>query len=511
VVVTKREADAPPAAAVLDVPLALTYDDVLLQPGPSDVLPSDVDTSSRVSRRIRVAVPLLSSAMDTVTESRMAVALARHGGLGVLHRNLSPEDQAAQIDIVKRSEAGMVSHPVTTTVEATLADVDVQCGRYRISGLPVVDAAGRLVGIVTNRDMRFVADEVRARTLVGAVMTPMPLVTAPVGIGRDDAFALLRRHKVEKLPLVDDAGFLRGLVTVKDFAKSEQYPGATKDADGRLRVAAAVGVGEDAWKRALLLVDAGVDALVVDTAHGHSRGVVEMVARLKAERHCADVDVIGGNVATSAGARALVEAGADGVKVGVGPGSICTTRVVTGVGVPQVSAVHAAATACRDAGVPVIADGGVQHSGDIGKALVAGADAVMLGSLLAGCDEAPGELVLVGGKQYKTYRGMGSVGAMASRDKRSYSRDRYSADDALSDDKLVPEGVEGQVAYKGPVAAVVHQLVGGLRATMGYVGSPDVAALRRDGRFVRITSAGLTESHAHDIRMTNEAPNYSMR
>jgi IMP dehydrogenase len=510
-VVTKREVDTPPAAGALDVPLALTYDDVLLQPGPSDVLPSDVDTSSRVSRRIRVAVPLLSSAMDTVTESRMAVALARHGGLGVLHRNLSPEDQAAQIDIVKRSEAGMVSHPVTTTVDATLADVDVQCGRYRISGLPVVDEAGRLVGLVTNRDMRFVPDEVRGRTLVGAVMTPMPLVTAPVGIARDDAFALLRRHKVEKLPIVDDGGFLRGLVTVKDFAKSERYPGATKDADGRLRVAAAVGVGEDAWKRALLLVDAGVDALVVDTAHGHSRGVVEMVARLRAERHCAGVDVIGGNVATHAGARALVEAGADGVKVGVGPGSICTTRVVTGVGVPQVSAVHAAAAACREAGVPVIADGGVQHSGDIGKALVAGADAVMLGSLLAGCDEAPGELVLVGGKQYKTYRGMGSVGAMASRDKRSYSRDRYSADDALSDDKLVPEGVEGQVPYKGPVAAVVHQLVGGLRATMGYVGSADVVALKRDGRFVRITSAGLTESHAHDIRMTNEAPNYSVR
>jgi IMP dehydrogenase len=316
---------------------------------------------------------------------------------------------------------------------------------------------------------------------------------------------------VEKLPLVDDAGFLRGLVTVKDFAKSEQYPGATKDADGRLRVAAAVGVGEDAWKRALLLVDAGVDVVVVDTAHGHGRAVVEMVARLRGEPHCAGVDIVGGNVATTAGARALVEAGADGVKVGVGPGSICTTRVVTGVGVPQVSAVHAAAAACREAGVPVIADGGVQHSGDIGKALVAGADTVMLGSLFAGCDEAPGELVLVGGKQYKTYRGMGSVGAMASRDKRSYSRDRYAADDALSDDKLVPEGVEGQVPYKGPVAAVVHQLVGGLRATMGYVGAPDVTGLKREGRFVRITNAGLIESHAHDIRMTNEAPNYGMR
>lgn len=509
--VTTRETDAPPTADLLDVPLALTYDDVLLQPGASDVLPADVDTSSAVTRRIRVSVPLLSSAMDTVTEARMAIALARHGGLGVLHRNLSPEDQAAQVDIVKRSEAGMVTHPVTTTVGAALTDVDVQCGRYRISGLPVVDEGGRLVGIVTNRDMRFVPDEARGRTVVGDVMTPMPLVTAPVGIARDDAHALLRRHKIEKLPLVDDAGFLRGLITVKDFAKSERYPGATKDSDGRLCVAAAVGVGEDAWKRALLLVDAGVDVLVVDTAHGHSRGVVEMVARLKGEPHCADVDVVGGNIATYAGARALVEAGADGVKVGVGPGSICTTRIVTGVGVPQVSAVHAAAAACRAAGVPVIADGGVQHSGDIGKALVAGADTVMLGSLLAGCDESPGELVLVGGKQYKSYRGMGSVGAMASRGKRSYSRDRYSADDALSDDKLVPEGVEGQVPYKGPAGAVVHQLVGGLRATMGYVGAPDVATLKAEGRFVRITNAGLKESHAHDIRMTNEAPNYGMR
>lgn len=509
--VTKREIDVPPTADLLHVPLALTYDDVLLQPGASDVLPSDVDTSSAVTRRIRISVPLLSSAMDTVTEARMAIALARHGGLGVLHRNLSAEDQAAQIDIVKRSEAGMVTHPVTTTVDATLADVDVQCARYRISGLPVVDEGGRLVGIVTNRDMRFVPDEARDRTVVGEVMTPMPLVTGRVGITRDEAHGLLRRHKIEKLPLVDDSGFLRGLITVKDFAKSERYPGATKDGDGRLRVAAAVGVGEDAWKRALLLVDAGVDVLVVDTAHGHSRGVLEMVTRLKSEPHCSDVDVVGGNVATYEGARALVDAGADGVKVGVGPGSICTTRIVTGVGVPQVSAVHAAAAACRPAGVPVIADGGVQHSGDIGKALVAGADSVMVGSLLAGCDESPGELVLVGGKQYKAYRGMGSVGAMASRGKRSYSRDRYSADDALSDDKLVPEGVEGQVPYKGPAGTVVHQLVGGLRATMGYVGAPDVATLKAEGRFVRITNAGLRESHAHDIRMTNEAPNYGMR
>jgi IMP dehydrogenase len=501
-VVTRRD---------LDPPLALTYDDVLLLPGPSDVLPADVDTSSLVSRRIRVAVPLVSSAMDTVTEARMAIALARHGGLGILHRNLAPEDQAAQVDVVKRSEAGMVSHPVVTSPEATLAEVDALCRRYRISGLPVVDQDGRLLGIVTNRDMRFIPEAERRRTAVRDVMTPAPLVTGRVGIPREEALALLRSHKVEKLPLVDGDGFLRGLVTVKDFAKSEQYPLATKDADGRLRVGAAVGVGDEAWKRAMMLVEAGLDVLVVDTAHGHSRGVVDMVARLRSDPACADVDVVGGNVATIDGARALVAAGADGVKVGVGPGSICTTRIVTGVGVPQVTAVHAAAAACRPAGVPVIADGGVQHSGDIGKALVAGADTVMLGSLLAGCDESPGELVLVGGKQYKGYRGMGSVGALQSRGKQSYSRDRYFTDDDLSDDKLVPEGVEGQVPYKGPASAVVHQLVGGLRSTMGYVGAADVATLKREGRFVRVTVAGLRESHAHDIRMTNEAPNYGLR
>ncbi len=497
---------------VLDPPLALTYDDVLLLPGPSDVLPAHVTTASRVSRRVEVSVPLLSSAMDTVTEARLAVALARHGGLGVLHRNLSADDQAAQVDIVKRSEAGMVSHPVTISPVATLAEVDAVCARYRISGLPVTDENGRLLGIVTNRDLRFVPSEQRATTRVESVMTSMPLVTGQVGIQRDDALALLRQHKVEKLPLVDDAGFLRGLVTVKDFAKSEKYPMATKDPHGRLRVGAALGVGDEAYKRAVLLADAGVDLLVVDTAHGHSTAVLDMVSRLKRDALFVDIDVVGGNVATYEGARALVEAGADGVKVGVGPGSICTTRVVSGVGVPQITAIHVASRACAPAGVPVIADGGLQHSGDIGKALVAGADTVMVGSLLAGCDESPGELIFVGGKQYKAYRGMGSVGAMASRGKaRSFSRDRYFADDELSDDKLVPEGVEGQVPYKGPVANVVHQLVGGLRATMGYVGSADIAELKAKGQFVRITSSGLRESHAHDIRMTNEAPNYGGR
>ena len=454
-------------------------------------------------------IPLLSSAMDTVTEARMAIAMARQGGLGVLHRNLPAEEQALQADLVKRSEAGMVTSPVTTGPDATLADVDTLCARYRISGLPVVDAGGVLLGIVTNRDLRFESDHSRR---VAEVMTPMPLVTAPAGTTPEAAMALLRRHKVEKLPLVDDAGRLAGLITVKDFAKSEKYPLATKDDAGRLRVGAAVGVGDDAWKRAMLLVEAGVDVLVVDTAHGHSRAVIEMVRRLKAEPVAAGVDVVGGNVATREGAAALVEAGADGVKVGVGPGSICTTRVVAGVGVPQVTAIFEAAQVCAPAGVPVIGDGGLQFSGDIAKALVAGADTVMVGSLLAGCEESPGELIFINGKQYKSYRGMGSLGAMQSRGRsRSYSKDRYFADDVLSDDKLVPEGVEGQVPYRGPLAAVAHQLVGGLRASMGYVGAATVPELKIRGRFVRITAAGLKESHPHDVRMTAEAPNYTVR
>jgi IMP dehydrogenase len=495
--------------AALDPPTGLTYDDVLLLPGPSDVVPSEVDTSSRVSRRIEVRIPLLSSAMDTVTEARMAIAMARQGGIGVLHRNLPMTEQAAQVDLVKRSEAGMVSDPVTVTPEATLAEVDALCARFRISGAPVVDTERRLVGIITNRDMRFESDRTRP---VLQVMTPMPLVTGRTGLSADEAMALLRRHKVEKLPLLDDDGRLTGLVTLKDFVKREAYPSATKDDRGRLRVGAAVGVGPDAFERAMLLADAGADLLVVDTAHGHSRAVLEMVAMLRAERP--EIDVVGGNVATYDGAKALVEAGADGVKVGVGPGSICTTRVVAGVGVPQVTAIHEAARAARPAGVPVIGDGGLQYSGDVAKALVAGADTVMLGSLLAGCEESPGELVFINGKQFKTYRGMGSLGAMRSRGSdgaTSYSKDRYFQDDVLSDDKLVPEGIEGQVPYRGPLAAVAHQLVGGLRAAMGYVGAPTVAELHERGRFVRITAAGLTESHPHDIQMTVEAPNYSAR
>jgi IMP dehydrogenase len=487
--------------------LGLTFDDVLLLPGATDVNPSEVDTSAPLSRNITLRLPLVSAAMDTVTESRLAIAMARQGGIGILHRNLSIDEQAQQADLVKRSEAGMVTHPVTTSPEATLAEVDALCARFRISGLPVVDADGLLVGIITNRDLRFETDYSRP---VSEVMTRMPLVTAQVGVHKDVALGLLAKNKIEKLPLVDAAGRLQGLITVKDFTKSEQFPLATKDPSGRLRVGAAIGFFDDAWKRAMSLVEAGVDVLVVDTANGHAAGVTEMIRRLKAEPSAAHVDIIGGNVATRAGAQALVDAGADGVKVGVGPGSICTTRVVAGVGVPQVSAIYEASLACRPAGVPVIGDGGLQYSGDIAKALAAGADTVMLGSLLAGCDESPGELVFINGKQYKSYRGMGSLGAMQTRGRnKSFSKDRYFQGDVTDNDKLVPEGIEGQVPYRGPLSAVAYQLVGGLRQSMFYVGAHTIAELQRDGRFVRITAAGLKESHPHDIRMTVEAPNYS--
>ena len=500
-----------PAADPTEVPalfgaLGLTYDDVLLLPGASDVLPSESDTVTRFSRRIEVAIPLVSAAMDTVTEARMAIAMARQGGLGVLHRNLSAHDQAHQVDLVKRSEAGMVTDPVTIGPDATLAEVDELCGRYRISGVPVIDDDGLLLGIVTNRDLRFESDAGRR---VREVMTHMPLVTATVGVTEDEARALLARHKVEKLPIVDPSGHLKGLITVKDFAKSEQYPLATKDPAGRLVVGAAIGVGDDAYLRAGALVDAGVDVLVVDTAHGHSRAVLDTLAKCKANFA---VDVVGGNVATRAGAQALIDAGADGIKVGVGPGSICTTRVVAGVGVPQVTAIYEASQAAKKAGVPLIGDGGLQYSGDIAKALVAGADTVMLGSLLAGCAESPGELVFINGKQFKSYRGMGSLGAMQSRGQtRSYSKDRYFQDDVAADDRLIPEGIEGQVPFRGPLAAVAHQLVGGLRQSMFYSGARSVPELKERGRFVRITSAGLSESHPHDIQMTVEAPNYHGR
>jgi IMP dehydrogenase len=486
-------------------PPALTFDDVLLLPAHSQLLPSEADTTAQLTRGISLRVPLLSSAMDTVTESTMAVAMARQGGVGVLHRNMSIEEQAHQVDIVKRSEAGMITNPVTCGPDTTLAEVEELCARYRISGVPVVSGEDVLLGIITNRDIRFEQDHSRR---AGELMTPMPLITAPVGVTREQAFRLLAEHKVEKLPLVDAQGLLRGLITVKDFTKSEKFPYATKDAQGRLMVGAAVGVGEDAKRRAEALTDAGVDFLIVDTAHGHAQSVLTMVSQLKANVR---VDVIGGNVATRAGSQALVDAGADAVKVGVGPGSICTTRVVAGVGVPQITAIYQAARAARAAGVPVIGDGGVQYSGDTAKAIGAGADTVMLGSLLAGCEEAPGEMVIIGGEQYKLYRGMGSVGAMRNRERgRSYSKDRYFQDDVLSEDKLVPEGIEGRVPYRGSVTAVVGQLAGGLRAAMGYCGARTIAELQ-DAQFIQITGAGLAESHPHHIHMVTEAPNYGSR
>ncbi|HEX5811004.1 MAG TPA: IMP dehydrogenase [Pseudonocardia sp.] len=487
--------------------LGLTFDDVLLLPAESDVVPGQADTSTQLSRRVRLNVPLVSSPMDTVTESRMAIAMARAGGLGVLHRNLAPEQQAAQVEVVKRSEAGMVTDPVTCSPDDTLADVDALCSRFRISGLPVTDGDGKLVGIITNRDMRFEMDHARP---VREVMTLAPLITAKIGVSAEAALGLLRRNKLEKLPIVDGAGILRGLITIKDFNKTEKYPLATKDPDGRLVVASAVGVGEESYARAMTLVEAGVDVLMVDTAHGHSRRVLEMVAKLRAEVGDS-VDIVGGNVATRSGAQALVDAGADAVKVGVGPGSICTTRVVAGVGAPQITAIYEASLACKEAGVPVIGDGGIQYSGDIAKAIAAGASTVMLGSLLAGTAESPGQLIFVGGKQFKTYRGMGSLGAMQSRgDAKSYSTDRYAQDDVLSEDKLVPEGIEGRIPFRGPLAQVVHQLVGGLRSGMGYAGAPTVERLQ-EAQLVRITAAGLKESHPHDITMTVEAPNYAGR
>ena len=489
--------------------VGLTYDDVLLLPGHTDVIPSEANTASRFTRRITLSKPLISSAMDTVTEARMAIAMARQGGIGILHRNLSIEDQADQVDKVKRSESGMITNPVTTSADATVAEVDRMCGQFRVSGLPVVDADGVLVGIITNRDMRFVSEADKQKLTVREVMTPMPLVTAPVGVSADDAIELLGKHKIEKLPIVDGAGKLTGLITTKDFDKSEKYPDATKDEAGRLRVGAAIGFFGDAWQRAEALRDAGVDVLVVDTANGDSAGVLEIIKKLKSDPSFAHIDVIGGNVATRSGAQALVDAGADGIKVGVGPGSICTTRVVAGVGVPQVTAIWEAYQAAGPAGVPVIADGGLQYSGDIAKALVAGAESVMLGSLFAGCDESPGDLVFDNGKQYKSYRGMGSLGALQTRGERtSYSKDRYFQSDVPSDDKLIAEGIEGRVAYRGPLSAVAHQLVGGLRQSMFYVGARTIAELRSNGKFVRITAAGLKESHPHDIQMVVEAPNY---
>ena len=487
----------------------LTYDDVLLLPGNTDVIPSDADTSTRLSKRITLNTPIISAAMDTVTDSAMAIAMARLGGMGVIHRNLSIEDQVAHVDRVKRSESGMIINPVTIGADATIAEYDEVCGYYKVSGLPVVSEEGVLEGIITNRDIRYISRSDYEGIRVRDIMTPMPLVTAHPSVTKDEAFALLSNNKIERLPLVDDAGKLAGLITLKDFVKTEQYPNATKDEDGRLRAGAAIGFFGDGYERAMTLVEAGVDALFVDTANGHSQGVLDMIARLKKDPAAAHVDVIGGQAATRLGAQAIIDAGADGVKVGVGPGSICTTRIIAGVGVPQVTAINESAKAAIPAGVPLIADGGMQHSGEIGKALVAGADSVMLGSLLAGTTESPGELIFMNGKQYKAYRGMGSLGAMQTRGRhKSFSKDRYFQADVSSEEKLIPEGIEGQVPFRGPLSAVIHQLEGGLRQTMFYVGSRTIEELKYKGQFVRITPAGLKESHPHDIMMTVEAPNY---
>jgi IMP dehydrogenase len=477
----------------------LTFDDVLLLPGESEVLPNDVSTVTRLTPSISLNIPLVSAAMDTVTEARLAIALARIGGIGIVHRNLSIAHQVAEVDKVKRSESGMIVEPVTLSPGRSVAEALGLMERYRISGVPITDDEGVLVGILTNRDLRFETDTSQP---VSALMTSRNLVTAPVGTTLEEAEAILHRNKIEKLPVVDADGRLKGLITVKDISKRIKYPDATKDGQGRLRVGAAVGVGTDALERAAALVEAEVDVLVVDTAHGHSQGVLEVVRTIKADH---DVELIAGNIATGEAARALIDAGADTVKAGVGPGSICTTRVVAGVGVPQVTAVYDIAQAVADHGVPVIADGGVRSSGDIAKAIAAGADAIMLGSMLAGTDEAPGEVMVAQGERFKEYRGMGSLGAMKAR---SFSKDRYFQGDVEDVDKLVPEGIEGRVPYKGPLEPIVHQVVGGLRQAMGYCGAPTIEDMKTRTRFVRITPAGLQESHPHGVTITKDAPNY---
>jgi IMP dehydrogenase len=477
----------------------LTFDDVLLLPAESHVLPNDVSTVTRLTPSISLNIPLISAAMDTVTEARLAIAMARVGGLGIVHRNLSIADQVAEVDKVKRSESGMIVEPVTLRAGDLVADALELMERYRISGVPITDDDGVLVGILTNRDLRFETDTSQP---VSALMTSRNLVTVPVGTTLEEAEAILHRNKIEKLPVVDADGQLKGLITVKDISKKVRYPDATKDGQGRLRVGAAVGVGTDALERAAALAAAEVDVLVVDTAHGHSHGVLDVVRRIKSLH---DVELVAGNVATGDGALALADAGADAVKLGVGPGSICTTRVVAGVGVPQVSAVYDAAQALADHDVPVIADGGIRNSGDIAKAIAAGADTVMLGSMLAGTDEAPGEVMVAQGERFKEYRGMGSLGAMKAR---SFSKDRYFQGDVEDVDKLVPEGIEGRVPYKGPLAPIVHQVVGGLRQAMGYCGAETIADMKERTRFTRITPAGLQESHPHGVTITKDAPNY---
>jgi len=482
---------------------ALTFDDVLLVPAASEVLPSQVDTKTRLTKTVELGIPLISAAMDTVTEAGLAIAMAQAGGMGVIHKNLTNEEQAEQVRRVKRFESGMVVNPVTIAPDATLADALALMERYRISGIPVVEGAngkgaGKLVGILTNRDVRFANEP---RQPVRELMTKDKLITVREGVKPDEAKRLLHQHRIEKILVVDDAYRCVGLITVKDIEKAQKYPNACKDERGRLRVAAATGVGADGLARAMALIEAECDVIMVDTAHGHSKGVLDAVRRIKKESNY--TQVVGGNVATADGAKALIDAGADAVKVGIGPGSICTTRIVAGVGVPQLTAIMDAVSAAQKAGVPVIADGGIKYSGDLAKAIAAGAHVAMVGSLLAGTEEAPGEVFLYQGRSYKGYRGMGSLGAMARG-----SADRYFQAEVSDVLKLVPEGVEGQVAYKGPVATVVHQIIGGLRAAMGYTGCKTIADFHKRAEFVRITGAGLRESHVHDIAVTREAPNY---
>lgn len=479
---------------------ALTFDDVLLVPAHSRVLPKDVDLSARLTGSVRLNLPIVSAAMDTVTETQMAIAMARLGGIGVIHKKMSVEAQAEMVRKVKRSESGMIVDPITLERHATLADAERLMGEYSISGVPIVERDGKLVGILTNRDMRFETDMTRP---VADVMTSEGLITVPVGTTLETAVEILRVNKVEKLLVVDDKGSLKGLITIKDITKRLEYPLAAKDALGRLRVAAAVGVSRDLEERAAALVEAGADVLVLDSAHGHSQGILDALRYVKGAYA---VEVIAGNVATGGGAAALVENGADGVKVGVGPGSICTTRVVTGVGMPQLSAILEVADVLRGSDVTLVADGGIKYSGDVAKAIAAGADVVMVGSLLAGTSEAPGEEILRDGRRYKAYRGMGSLGAMAGGSADRYFQDASSGNQA----KLVPEGIEGMVAYKGPVGDVIYQAAGGLRSAMGYCGTPDIVALQRDARFVTITQASLVESHPHDVTITKDAPNYSV-
>ncbi len=473
---------------------ALTFEDVLLVPQHSTVLPKEVSLKSRLTRRVGLNVPIVSAAMDTVTEHKAAIAMARLGGIGIIHKNMDIPTQAFEVKKVKKSESGIIIDPIFIGPDATVADADAMMAEYRISGVPVVDENRKLLGIITNRDMRFITDK---SLLVKDVMTPMPLVTAKKGTSLDEAAKVLQEHKIEKLPIVDENGVLTGLITIKDIEKREQYPNANKDEFGRLRVGAAIGVGQ--MDRAKALVEAGVDVIVLDSAHGHSQGIIDTLKAIKAEL---DVDVIAGNIATGAAAADLIEAGADAVKVGIGPGSICTTRIVAGVGVPQISAIDEVAQVANPMGVPVIADGGIKYSGDIAKALAVGASSVMLGSALAGTYEAPGEMIIYNGRQFKEYRGMGSIGAMTKG-----STDRYFQEGTAAD-KLVPEGIEGRVPYRGKIADVIHQMTGGLRSSMGYCGAKDIPTFWERAEFVEITSAGLKESHVHDVTITKESPNY---